>query len=188
MPTPEKSDSPSITRPTTPAWKIALVPILAIVLVWNLASPSTRTLDATIAEPSDPEDATIKTTGPHLAAAPFELPQPQLKTWPTLDADTIAGFDPFALSGALAQRSIVVAPTHRVKEHVAESEATREKTQLEEAARQLNVQGIFKGSSGVAALVDSRIVRIGDEIEPGLRIVQITPTGIVEDGRDALRR
>lgn len=186
MPTPDTPASPNSAPKATPAWKIALVPVLAIVLVWNLASPSKQPLDAATDEQTASDVVAPETSAEVVTATLLKQRHLQQPDWPTVDARTIAEFDPFALSGELAERSIATPPVVEAAEPVAAAEAAQKQQQIEEAIARLNVQGIFKGSNGPAALVDSRIVRIGDEIEPGLRIVEITASGIVVEPAEAL--
>ncbi len=179
MPTPDTQATPDSAKPATPIWKIALVPVLAIVLAWNLLIPSKQPLDAAATEQTASEVAASETSDEIVPTKPMKVLQQDQRAWPTISADTIAEFDPFALSGELAQRSIATLPVIASAAPVTDADAAQKQQQIKEAVARLNVQGIFKGSNGPAALVDSRIVRIGDEIEPGLRIVQITASGIV---------
>ncbi len=185
MATPETSTDPTATRRATPAWKIALIPILTIVLLWNLSTGDEEPLGAaTVAETAD---ETGSTNSLDSSPAPSELqPAPfDTKPWPAVDSETIAEFDPFALSGELEQRSTVPSAPE-LPQPVAAIDEKQSEQRIQEALSHLQLQGIFNGKNGPAALIDSRIVRVGDEIKPGLRVVQITASGIVVEPVESL--
>ena len=185
MTTPESSTASKTASRPTPAWKIALIPILTIVLVWNLSTGDKKPLEA--ATVADTADKAVVTNSLDSSPALSE-PQPAqfaTKPWPAVNSETIAEFDPFALSGELEQRSTVPAAPEE-SQAVTSIDEDQTEQQIQEALSHLQLQGIFKGRNGAAALIDSRIVRIGDEIKPGLRVVQITASGIVVEPVESL--
>ncbi len=121
-----------------------------------------------------------------LALSELHRDQFDTKSWPAIASETIAEFDLFSLSGELEQRSTVT-PVPEKSQAVASIDKDQTEQQIQDSLSNLQLQGIFNGRNGPAfngrndpaALIDSRIVRIGDEINPGLRVVQITASGIV---------
>jgi hypothetical protein len=185
MATPETSTASKAASRPTPAWKIALIPILTIVLVWNLSTGDKESLDAaTVVETADEADV-ANSLGSVPESPDVGLPRFDTKPWPVVDSESIAEFDPFALSGALEQRSTVPASAES-PQPVAAIDEKQSEQRLQEALSQLQLQGVFNGGNGPAALIGKRIVRIGDEIKPGLRVVQITASGIVVEPIEAL--
>ncbi len=185
MATPETSTASKAARRPAPAWKIALIPLLTMVLVWSLATGDKDSLDAATVAATADEAGVTNLLGSVPESPDVSLPGFDTKTWPAVDSESIADFDPFALSGALEQRS-TVPPAPESPHPVAAIDAKQSEQRIQEALSQLQLQGIFNGKNGPAALVDSRIVCIGDEIKPGLRVVQITASGIVVEPIEAL--
>ncbi len=183
----------------TPAWKIALIPLLTIVLVWNLSAGDQKPLEATTAaentaaENTAAEKTAAEKTAETVSTASLDSAREEpgrnfrhfdANPWPAVDSAKIAEFDPFALDGELAQRSILPSAVEKPLAAAIDEDLTAQ--QIEETLSNLQLQGILNGSNGPAALVNSRIVRIGDEIQPGLRVVEITSAGIVVEPVNSL--
>ena len=177
-----------------PAWKIALIPLLTIVLVWNLSPGDQEPLEAaTAAEKTAAENTAAENTAEAASTASLDSVREEpgrnfrhfdTKPWPAVDSQSIAEFDPFALAGELAQRSTLPSAVEKPLAAAIDEDLTAQ--QIEETLSNLQLQGILNGSNGPAALVNSRIVRIGDEIKPGLRVVEITSAGIVMEPANSL--
>ena len=171
-------ETSSATSPRTPVWKLALIPILATILIWTLSSSADEPLDSVAAAETtaDPNSADLLGSPP--AQREFRNSGPASRPWPAVDHRTIAEFDPFTLTGELEQRS-TLPPAAQEPHEVAALAEDHNEQQITKALSEVQLQGIFNGQQGPVALVDSRMVRIGDEIKPGLRVVEITSDGIV---------
>ena len=185
MTTRETSTASEAARLTTPAWKIAVIPLLTIVFRWSLSTGDEESLEvATVAETSV-EVESASSLDSSLALSELHREQFDVKPWPAIASETIAEFDPFSLSGELEQRSTVT-PVPEKSQAVASIDEDQTEQQIQDSLSNLQLQGIFNGRNGPAALIDSRIVRIGDEINPGLRVVQITASGIIVEPVESL--
>jgi hypothetical protein len=167
----------------TPAWKLGLIPVLATVL-FKVARPSAS--DVALPEPAAEQQAPGATkVAP--ARPPVALPE--------LSLDDALKFNPFGAL-PLAERTPVETPV------VVELPASQAETQqpsppstplvnplVEKAAtlKQLKVSAVFPSVKGSVAIIDSKTVRAGDLLSPGVRVVEIRGTDVilrVEDGGD----
>jgi hypothetical protein len=94
------------------------------------------------------------------------------RTWPKRNLAQIAQHDPFSLTGELRARS--------TKAIVAQfAQGVSPETANERPTLKNPVQAIIHGPKGAAAIVENRIVRVGDFVEPGVRVVAIEHNAIV---------
>ncbi|MFN0195859.1 MAG: hypothetical protein ACKVT0_03895 [Planctomycetaceae bacterium] len=112
------------------------------------------------------------------------------KRIPQIDFDEIVSHDPFQELGFL--RSLASAKdlasaaedagAKSAESSGAENLADSESKSLEEIKVHLQsrkVSAILHGSPRNFAIIDARVVHVGDLLEPGLRIVDIKSTGVV---------
>jgi hypothetical protein len=174
----------------TPIWKVALIPVLLIGLVWNV----TRGTDvvpvlAAIAEPTE-SDVSKSNRVLSVTEVLQELQETRLaeKSRSPLQLTRIIEFDPFSRVGELAKKyGITDTPAHTVDipipiSDIAPSPATP--TDPVESAPATYVvtnpvKAVLNGPHGAVALIDSRIVRVGDYLEPNVRIVAIQSDAVV---------
>lgn len=170
-------------RKPTPAWKIALIPVLLIGLVWNLM----RDTDTV------PEVVAGDQPGARVASGPDRVPSVQdvlvqlertrqaEQARSTLPLEKVLKHDPFALSGRLAEQSGLTSVVESVASSSPRMPGKPQTTASAPRTRVLKnvVKALLNGPRGPAALVDSRIVRVGDFLEPDVRVVAIQADAIV---------
>jgi hypothetical protein len=181
----------SSKRAVTPR-QLALIGVLAVVLAAVLiaqfggASAGPKQADSQSAGPKPvapaiaapaPKPATASAPAPG-AVAPARPPAPP---WPKVSADAAAQYDPFAVPEALtrqlaearkgpdALKSSNPAPTKNVR---ADSLAALT------ALRSKGTAAVLRSERGAAAVIGTRVVRVGDVVE-GYRVVSIDPQGIM---------
>jgi hypothetical protein len=172
----------------TPAWKLALIPVLMAVLF-----KVTRT--------SAPEaDPVIEAGQQTSTAEPAPPPARKPLVLPELTLNDALKFDPFAplpqAERAPEEPAAVLepqeapdalppvapppaAPSGPIVNPLAEKAAT---------LKQLTVSAVFPSPKGSMAIIDSKTVRAGDWLSPGVRVVEIRGTDVilrVENGEAA---
>jgi len=158
--------------------KIALIPILAGMLIWNLTGTSNDrgsvSGDVTVS-------AEQKLTEAESLIRQLERNRQHVsqKNWPALELGDIVDFDPFSLVGTLAERSGVIPDADVLAAQATTADGDVSDTPEPEEPGANPVRAVAIGKNGAAALVDSRIVRVGDELEAGIRVVAIERNAIV---------
>jgi hypothetical protein len=165
-------------KTSTPAWKLALIPVLLVVLF--------KVLRPTQTESAAPEArASVEAESP--TASPSTRPASVL---PELSLNEALAFDPFSKL-ALPVRVIEAPPVVPMEPVVEVAPKTPDvKPVVDRAAplKQLKVSAVFPSSRGSMAIIDSKTVRVGDLLSPGVRVVEIRGMNVilrVEDGEDA---
>ena len=159
--------------------KMALIPVLVGVLIWNLTGSGdergSMSVDASVSSEQ-------KLTEAESLIRQLERNRQNVsqKNWPALELSDIIHFDPFSLAGTLAERSGVVSDAELLAAQTesADGEPVDEKSEPKEP-NENPVRAVAIGKNGAAALIDSRIVRVGDELEAGIRVVAIERNAIV---------
>jgi hypothetical protein len=161
------------------ALKIALIPVLGLVLYSQLpgdAAPVATALPARVAAPSP--------VPPAVAARPSP---PILAT--VRPVDQISSRNPFALPPALLPPAEPTNPLDEFLEaaagenvRAATSEADRWEATRERWSRE-RTSIVLATPDGPVAVVGERMLRIGDEVEEGLRVVDIRADGIVLEAK-----
>ncbi|HVJ67777.1 MAG TPA: hypothetical protein VM510_07335 [Caulifigura sp.] len=174
-----------LTTAGAPAWKLALIPILVAVLFKVTRSSS-----------SDVERAeTTAATQAETAAAPVaEKHAPAMPERSLADALRFDPFSALALPEKPAPETPVepeLAPVETAPPVIAaEPPAPKVDPLAEKAAtlKQLKVSAVFPSAKGAMAIIDSKTVRAGDWLSPGVRVVEIRDHDVllrVEDGEPA---
>lgn len=175
MPHPEASQS-------TPVWKLALIPVLLIGLIWNLTrSHDDGDVPPLAAQTSSEQPSNESGDSP--SEVSVEVVLQQLRE--TRNAETfrvamtledMEQHDPFSSGGELAQ----LTGESSSSDSAVGSFGNGNDSGLE-ATRTLTapVQAVMHGPRGAVALVDSRFVRVGDFLEPDVRVVAIESNAIV---------
>ncbi|HVJ87917.1 MAG TPA: general secretion pathway protein GspB [Caulifigura sp.] len=167
----------------TPAWKLGLIPVLAGVL-FKVTRTSGTDVDAVPEAVARQVEAASQKDTP--ARPPTMLPEFSLQ-------DALA-FDPFERL-ALPAKPVVEELLPEIVEAVTPppaplppAAATPVVNVLEQRAatlKQLKVSAVFPSAKGAMAIIDSKTVRAGDWLSPGVRVVEIRESDVilrVEDG------
>jgi hypothetical protein len=165
---------------STPAWKLALIPVLAVVLLTVLRQPPT--------DAPAPEARPIAEAETPSAAPPTRL----ISTLPELSLRDALAFDPFGQLALPVRQSEEPPPPPVPPTPVVEAPPTSgPKQPLVDRAKtlkELKVSAVFSSPKGPVAIIDSKTVRPGDLLSPGVRVVEIRGTNVilrVEDGEAA---
>jgi hypothetical protein len=166
----------------TPAWKLGLIPVLGTVLF-----KVTRPADSGAQLPDAP--ARVETV-----SAPKVETMRSIAVLPKLSLDDALKFNPFG-SLPLAERRRDEAPAEVEAPEPEAGQPLQPSTPpvnplVEKAAalKQLKVSAVFSSANGSVAIIDSKTVRAGDLLSPGVRVVEIRGTDVilrVEDGEAA---
>jgi hypothetical protein len=168
----------------TSAWKLGAIPVLVAVLfkVTRTSTPDVETPAQAVQE-----QASVATKA-EAARPPVALPE--------LSLNDALKFNPF---GALprAERKteeppvVVETPVTQQELSPSSQPATPAVNPLVEKAatlKQLKVSAVFSSPKGSVAIIDSKTVRAGDLLSPGVRVVEIRDTDVilrVENGEAA---
>lgn len=169
-----KNDKP------TAAWKIALVPLLLIGLVWNVTRSSEDIPPVAAGDRSIVPDTATESPSDVLSVADvlreLERTRQADEARPALSLEEIVRHDPFAMVGELASRAGLSTASVAIADglRTADPEVAAETRTLTTP-----VKAVLNGPNGAVALVDSRIVRVGDFLEPHMRVVAIESDAIV---------
>lgn len=166
---------PGDLKPKTPGqWlKLALIPALSLTLLVVLWQPFASHTDATPAVA--PQSSVANSTAPADVATGTS---PAQRVWPKARLEDVIAFNPFqaeqtsedeeAAQADEAGGSSVVGPSgHKSRPRLVSSG---------------NLQAIFVDAQGAAAILDSQVIRIGDTLPSGGRVVDITTKGIKLEG------
>lgn len=163
--------------------KLALIPVLGIVLLYVLMAPE---------EGADPAAAVTLSASPPAspaAASPVELPQAtppkqSRSQWPQLALEQILDHNPFAFPIEL----VPTVPTSTADLPPAEPDPVLEEPEepetdfRQELLKQLQATPIaayYQSKQGAVAMVGDRLLREGDVIEEAVEVQQILPDRIV---------
>ncbi len=138
--------------------KLAAIPILLLVLVCVIAWPNGK--------PSQVELSPLNSLAVDTNIEPLQAVTAHKILWPEANIEEIAAFDFFKpLEKPKAIDTAAMSPTANLED---DKILTRDRIEL------VKVQAIYRDQRGAAAIVDSRIVRVGDSLSEGARIVEIT--------------
>lgn len=160
--------------------KMALIPVLAAFLIWNLTSSDDNSRQGSASESVSRTAQTLTEAEAMIAQLKKNQERAEQKNWPHFELNDVLEFDPFSLAGTLAERSGVQPAEQLVAAaDTAASNPSADSPPTEPDPKENPVRAVAIGRHGAAALVDSRIVRVGDEVEEGIRIVAIERNAIV---------
>jgi len=172
--------------------KIALIPVLGILLIgavfWpaNEENTSSGENSSTNSDSAQPEAATNGSNAVETGTEAIRSP----KVWPRIALAEILSFDPFSLPKSFSSQldadesASEVDPNQQAA--VAETIATPDETdelerldQLKESLEQHTVSVIYYSEQGAVALINSKLVREGDLLVDGVRVLKIGPKGVI---------
>jgi hypothetical protein len=153
-------------------WKIAIIPVLVGVLAWRLFGSSGLDEPSKVKQLAEVEDLSGDSKEPKSLLQQLKEER-RSRTWPKRDLAEIAQHDPFALTGELKQLSTEVIAL------VQNNPTTEAPLVAEEPTLKSPVQAIIHGPNGAAAIVENKIVRVGDFVDGGFQVVAIESNAIV---------
>lgn len=163
---------------SSPVLKVALIPVLGGVLAW--VSLRDRLEDWMSSDAVTMSPADMGRLGDFLAtlAAAAAVPEDSARSaWPVFQLEQIRGADPFG-----RQALNLDGPTSNLLSGPSMSDAstpTMERRPSQPETQVRPVQAVFESPQGRAALIDHRLVRIGDQLPDGSHVLDISEAGIV---------
>ncbi len=181
MPKPQPPAKPAHGRV-----KLALAGILTVVfvvvVVVQLGGPTDRggavPQAGAKAPPGPPADQNAARAAPRAAAkAAADAPPPP--PWPAPSLEDALRHDPFAAPATL--QTAPSAAAAKPSEDARREAAAKRKAELDQALARLRQEGVKvvvgSGERGNAAIVGTRVVRVGDDLN-GFRVIAVEPSGI----------
>lgn len=159
--------------------KIAAIPILALVLYAVFPRTGTRENSATHEKDNSQSGSLDDRSRVRVPKSTASLGKEKRTEWPSFSSSDIATIDPFdkgmifpentgstsdEMSSGLPQQKLVSSPSF-----------TPPATKVSD----LKIQAIFQSSRGIAALVDTRLIHVGDRLNDGTEVMEITPEQLI---------
>lgn len=163
--------------------KLALIPILAGVLYMVLREEAPSTTDNTTdLGPVSSKTAAllVEAEAMNRNAENASLPltaRDRQPTLPLISYDEVADVDPFDRKMIFPTKE----PTSDLDPSIENDDHSLVSSQgaSRKSAEILKVQVVFQTRDGISAMLDDRIVRVGDLLEDGRQVIQITPECLV---------
>jgi hypothetical protein len=161
-----------------PTLKLALVPLLGGVLFWLSMRERLESWMAVADLPVSPTE--MGKLSDFLATAvgsPAALSDSSRPAWPVFQLEQIRGVDPFD-----PRRLIINGLTSNLMGEGGQADALARPSGLQEKqpeTRVRPVQAVFESPRGRSALVDQRLVSVGDQLPDGSQVLDISTDGIV---------
>ena len=156
-------------------WKYAAIPILSLILAALLMRQ--RTADEPLLEPQ------LNLAPVSAPAAPALTPATARRARPEVQLEQLVRFSPFdiprALQPAPPPQSAAPVVNASGDESTGGAQAQEESARATALLLPGAVQAVYQGPHGAAALIDSRIFQLGDRLESGGRIVDISADGVL---------
>ena len=163
--------------------KLGLIPVLAGILYVVVRGGATPTADDTTnlgpASKKTPT-LTVETKTPNQIDESAVLPLMASDLQPTLPLirlDDIADVDPFDRKMIFPPNELTsnLDPDIKNEEQSLVSSLGAKKRSAEE----LKLKVVFQTRSGISAMLDDRIIRVGDTLEDGRQVIEITPKSLI---------
>jgi hypothetical protein len=161
-----------------PALKLALIPILGGGLLWVSMRDRLQHWLASDGPPISPMEMGRLADFLAKASGSQALPSGSMRSaWPVFELEQIRGVDPFdpqrlitsglssSLLGEDGQTDAFASPSGR--------QAKQPETRVRP------VQAVFESPRGRSALIDQRLVHVGDQLPDGSQVLDISQAGIV---------
>jgi hypothetical protein len=159
--------------------KIAVIPILALVLY--AVFPRTENRENSAAQVKNASqlssvDNQSRIRVPNNTAA---LSKVKRTEWPNFSLSDISTIDPFDKG--------MIFPEHAVSTtKESSSDSPQQKlvsspllSQQATKVSDVKIQAIFRSSRGIAALVDTKLIHVGDRLDDGTEVMEITPEQLI---------
>ncbi|MDZ4685952.1 MAG: hypothetical protein SH850_12865 [Planctomycetaceae bacterium] len=156
--------------------KVAVIPLLAVVLIaqmWPRGTDTPLPEVAAVDQGSSPAAVTGN------AAAPAHTSEP--RHWPKTELAALLQHNPFEVPSALSPPPPEKPVSHN-SEAVAQAFAKRQEEQAATSVVQLEskrVSIVLMSPNGATAVVDSKVYRVNDFLEPGVQIAEIRPDAVI---------
>ncbi len=181
------ADSSAASPTNLERLKLGLIPVLALVMYFVISSSDDESPAISAADDVESAPGAIDADDERPATQPMRL---RARSLPQLPMAGILQHDPFAFPAAFSQRINPANPvpgqetvdTTKVEttvgnlESAAQSVATPQKLA---ALQQRRVTMFLRDRQGPAAVIGTKVVHVGDLLEDGVRVVEISSKGVV---------
>ncbi len=172
--------------------KVALIPMLGIVLIGVVFWPANEENTSSGkngSTNSDSEALEAAALGSNAVATEAEANRSK-KVWPRIALAEILSFDPFSLPLSFSSQPVAdksasdvdsdrQAATAKTAAAPDETDDLERLEQLKESLERHTVSVIYYSEQGAVALIDSKLVREGDLLADGVRVLKIGPKGVI---------
>jgi hypothetical protein len=156
---------------TSTYFKLALIPVLGSVLCYLIFGQRNK-------QPLDPAPAVVATVDSNRAETKLSMKATDRDAafrseWPSFQLADFSNVDPFDRRTLFPEPNLVATVTDPEPSETERLVSTASSL----AARRLEllkIQAVFQTPDGVAALVNDRIVRVGDRLEDGSEVIEIS--------------
>ena len=155
--------------------KIATIPVLA--LVFYAVLPRDKTIDPNN-KTSSPSDKVEHRSASHTREAAADKTLKKKPEWPVYCSLDIATTDPNDKTMIFPATAIPLAgkePSVSSPQKLISSATTTQTVKMSE----VKIQAIFRSPKGIAALVDTRLIQVGDRLADGTKVIEITPDNLI---------
>ena len=155
--------------------KIASIPVLALVFYGVL--PRDKNI-ATNNKTSSPSDKVENRSASHAKFATAEKTMTKKPEWPVYRALDIASTDPFDKTMIFPESVVHLdgkEPSDSSTQKLISSSMTTQTVKVAD----VKIQAIFRSPKGFAALVDTRLIQVGDRLSDGAEVIEITPDHLI---------
>jgi hypothetical protein len=159
--------------------KIATIPILALVLYAVFPRTESRQNSATHEKSnaqSSSDDDRSRNRVPNSTASL----RPEKRTeWPVFDSSEILTIDPFDKGMIFPENA--VSTTKESSSDSPQQKLVSSPLLSQQATKvsDVKIQAIFQSSRGIAALVDTKLIHVGDRLDDGTEVMEITPEQLI---------
>ena len=153
--------------------KLGLIPLLLGVLYCVIPRDNKETAAT---ESSQQSAAKSNATAPReVQRTSTQVDITSLSAWPAFRSDDFADMDPFDRRMIVPE---VLEPTVSNESSISDHEILV--SNLARPEREpLKIQAVFESPKGIVALVDDRVIQVGDQLEDGSKVIEITRDQIV---------
>jgi hypothetical protein len=159
--------------------KIAAIPLLSLVLYAVFPRTESRQ-DSTTHEKSNAQSS----SGDHrsrnrLPSSTTSLGKEKRTEWPNFSLSDISTIDPFDKGMIFPENA--VSTTKESSSDSPQQKLVSSPLLSHQATKvsDVKIQAIFRSSRGIAALVDTRLIHVGDQLSDGTEVVEITPEKLI---------
>jgi hypothetical protein len=158
--------------------KIAVIPILALVLYAVFPGKESRKNSATH-EKSNAQSSSDDRPRNRLPRLTTSMRTEKKTEWPVFDSSEILTIDPFDKGMIFPENAISTTKESSSDSPQQKLVSSPLLSQQTTKVSDVKIQAIFRSSRGIAALVDTRLIHVGDRLSDGREVVEITPEQLI---------
>ena len=155
--------------------KIAAIPVLALVLYFVFP----RTENSATHAKNDAQSASLDDRTRIRVQNSTASLRKEKTEWPNFNFSDVSTIDPF-------DKGMIFPESAASTTKESSSDSSQQKlvsspllTQQATKVSAVKIQAIFRSSRGIAALVDTRLIHVGDRLSDGTEVLEITPEQLI---------